>query len=483
MLRLKNKKILIAPYSPISRRLERHLKEKYQSTSQGFIDKNKQGQNIIAPNKIKEIDPDYIVIFSPNHHRAIGREYGKLVDKKKLIIVDFVDEEYQLLAPFSVMKRSLKEKMFNLRKMLGNLILLLSNKFIDTLRIERCYNLLIAEDYIDANIKYMYLYLIEKKEKAMLLTNNKQQLKELKIARLPAGKLFSLKGYLYTAIAKTIYLDHFIIDYLESTSNKQKIIQLWHGVGLKPIRDRSKINYDTFVSTSNWTNETNFKNVFQAKRFVNLGYPRNDILLKHKLGERDLVLTDKKIYVDILEAKRKNQKTILYMPTFRENGFESFPIKFKTLNQQLKENSIKLYVKLHPYVLQQYFDSIDSSISYSNIIFYKTQSDIYPALREIDILITDYSSIAYDFLLLDRPIVFFIYDFDDYISIREECIGSKFLFDFNDFTPGVKVKTEKELIDALASSEDSFKEHRKIIKNKFFDYLDSNSAKRISEYE
>jgi CDP-glycerol glycerophosphotransferase (TagB/SpsB family) len=169
------------------------------------------------------------------------------------------------------------------------------------------------------------------------------------------------------------------------------------------------------------------------------------------------------------------------MPTFRENGFSAFPLDFKTLNKSMEEQNIKFYVKLHPYVLSKYRDTIKEQ-TFSNIIFYNTAGDIYPILKYIDILITDYSSIAYDFLLLNKPIIFFNYDYIEYKQAREASAEKEFLLDYEKDTPGQKVQTQIELINEMAKileGNDLYSEARIEIRNKLFDYTDGNSCSRI----
>ncbi|NPA73743.1 MAG: hypothetical protein GXO12_03450, partial [Epsilonproteobacteria bacterium] len=344
--------------------------------------------------------------------------------------------------------------------------------------IKRDYSIFIAEDFIDANVKHMYLYYIKKNEKAIMLTNNDLQYSELKKHNLPVKKLFSLQGYFYTALAKKIYLDHFILDYLEYLSPRQITIQLWHGVGLKPIRDRSKFRYSYFVSPSKWTNETNFKKVFKANKFLNYGYPRNDILLK-KEDKLDLILCDTNIYNKIQKDKQKHKRVILYMPTFRENGFDMFPLDFKSLNEEMQKMSAKFYVKLHPFVLDKYRDTLKEE-NYSNVIFYNTVGDVYPILKYVDILVSDYSSIVYDFLILNRPIIFFNYDFEEYVKARKKGLGQDLLFDYDEFSPGAKVKTQELLLEKMKEiieGKDEYEKERLKIRDKFYDYIEECMSK------
>jgi CDP-glycerol glycerophosphotransferase (TagB/SpsB family) len=482
MQRIKNKKIFIAPYSPISRRLGDFLKKHYNVEIIGFIDREVIGQNIYKVEKIPGLKFDYILIFSPNHFNEIYNYYKSIIPVDKLFIVDQIKNKYVLFDKKEIIKLQTKEKIAkfftNVKKyLLKNIPIIL-----DKLNYKRETTVFIAKDYIDANIKHLFLYFYKQNKKIILLTDNEEQQKIFNENNLPATHLSTLEGYLHITFSKTVILDHFVLGFLDYLSPKQTSVQLWHGVGLKPIRDRSGVTYDYFISPSNWTNESNFKKVFKAKHFLNLGYPRNDILFSKSESNLDLLLCDMDIYNDVKKNKQNNIKNVLYMPTYRENSFESFPIKFSSLDKEIEKLNIKLYIKLHPFIIGKYFDSLDTSEVYNNIIFYNTQGDIYPILKYVDILITDYSSIAYDFLLLDRPIIFFNYDYDEYIAIRGNRNNNQFLFNYYEHTPGAKVQTQEELISEikkLLDGNDIYKDDRLEMKNKFFDPSQQNSCKKI----
>ena len=482
MEHLNNNKILIAPFSPLTQKLSEYLKRDENIKFIGFIDSNKIGDNIYKKEDIKNLDFEKLLIFSPNHFLPIYKTLKSYTASNNIYKVDFIDNQYYFFSKKEILKQNMQDNILKKYTKLKKIFLRNLSLTLDNLQIKRELSVFISEDYVDANIKHLFLYYIKNNKKAILLTNNSKQQQEFQKYNLPTAELFSWQGYFYTALAKNIYLDHFILDYLEYLSETQTTIQLWHGVGLKPIQDRSNIHYNYFISTSDWTNETNFKKVFKADNFLNLGYPRNDILLKKTEDKLDLILCDMDIYEDIQDAIKNDIKTILYMPTFRENGFESFPLNFSTLNENMKEVNAKFYVKLHPYVLHQYRESIKEQ-KFSNIIFYNTQGDIYPILKYIDILVTDYSSIAYDFLLLDRPIIFFNYDYDEYISIRGNKNNNQFLFDYYDYTPGNKVKTQNQLVDEiqLLLKEKNIPNIRNNIRNIFFDTINVPSCSFIEK--
>ncbi len=140
----------------------------------------------------------------------------------------------------------------------------------------------------------------------------------------------------------------------------------------------------------------------------------------------------------------------------------------------MKKQNAFFILKLHPFVSKLYENK-----NFSNIVFYESQSDIYPILKYTDILITDYSSVYFDFLLIDKPIVFFDYDYEEYSSNM-----NGFVYDYEENAPGDKVKTQIELeksIEEILNEKDLFKEQRIHVLKKFFKYVDCNSSDRIKD--
>ena len=82
-------------------------------------------------------------------------------------------------------------------------------------------------------------------------------------------------------------------------------------------------------------------------------------------------------------------------------------------------------------------------------------------------MVSDYSSIVYDFLLLNKPIIFYNYDIDEYKK------NVSLLFDYNEFSPGIKVETQDELENSFLQENLYFKQREKI-KNLFFDKIAQN---------
>ncbi|MCG3714074.1 CDP-glycerol glycerophosphotransferase family protein [Aliarcobacter butzleri] len=415
--------------------------------SKGFIDKNKIDTNITQIEKISNTEFDYIFILSPNHFEAIAQEYLNYIPKDKIIKVTIENAKYSFSSDFSNTKKEFlyipKDIEFDRKKVV-----------------------FISKGFISANNKALYLHCIKNKIDTIILTNNKEQIEELKQSNLPYQILDTKESDYEIATAKYIVFDQGNYTYLPPLHHTQKTIQLWHGVGLKKMSKMCNITYDYFISTSSWTNETNFKNIFQAKSFLNLGYARNDIFFRQE-DDLDLIFCDRKIYEII---KNSQKKVILYMPTHRENR-SSLELDFEKLNQNLQKIDAIFIVKIHPMVLE-YYKTIQTK-EYSNIFFHNGYGDIYPLLKYVDILVSDYSSIIYDFLLLNKPIIFYIYDIEEYKK------NVQLLFDYDEFSPGIKVKTQEKLENAFLE-EDKYIEKREAIKNLFFDKIAQNiSSKNI----
>ena len=109
-----------------------------------------------------------------------------------------------------------------------------------------------------------------------------------------------------------------------------------------------------------------------------------------------------------------------------------------------------------------------------------SNADIYPVLKYSDALITDYSSIYFDYLLLDKPIIYYPIDLEEY---QKKCRG--FYRPYEELTAGVKAYNEQELINAIQdviNGVDDYKEERKVLRDKIFKYQDGRNCERVVEW-
>lgn len=308
------------------------------------------------------------------------------------------------------------------------------------------------------------------------------------------GIWLSISSKVYIYDSRTSCINHF-------TSIGAFKVNLWHGSPLKTIdRDIKVKNNAFYIGNHNWglkrylvriimpewfvvsnlmiasSNKVKeyFYSAFGSKEIEVTGFPRNDIILKPNLYVEHLVF-EKNIIDSIL-----TKKIILYAPTFRDtNRYErETPIKWLRLNDLLKKNDTTFLVKLHRH---DYSKAMKEK--FSNIIVLDNESDMYPLFTKVDLLITDYSSIFFDFLLTDKPILFFPYDKDDYLN------NNRSLYDEYDLvTPGYKVYDFNSFYEKL----ELFFENPNALKNSNLDYnkikkmynkyTDSNSSKRTYQF-
>ncbi|ADW18233.1 CDP-glycerol:poly(glycerophosphate)glycerophosphotransferase [Desulfobulbus propionicus DSM 2032] len=282
-----------------------------------------------------------------------------------------------------------------------------------------------------------------------------------------------------------------------------RLVQLWHGIPLKQIElliiqkiastlpfNLSRAFYayrnfigrhrqvDLLVSTSAHVTNKAMKFCFNAKHWPAIGYPRNDVLLDEQLRHHPLVSLgmDDQAICAIRSAKYSGKNVILYTPTFRRNMHDPFSdgvINLDQLYNFLKLHNLFFLIKLHPLMPQ----TIEPSYWKDNIFFIRPDSDIYPLMHEINILITDYSSIFFDYLLLDRPIVFYCHDLNEYIQDDRG-----FIFDYETMTPGPKVHSQKDLenqIIGILQRKDIWTDDRRRVRDLVFDHIDGSATKRL----
>ncbi|WP_396953696.1 CDP-glycerol glycerophosphotransferase family protein [Neobacillus mesonae] len=268
-------------------------------------------------------------------------------------------------------------------------------------------------------------------------------------------------------------------------------LQTWHGTPLKKlVFDMKEVrmpgtttddykqhfyqesrNWDYLVSPNQYSTEI-FRRAFRfEKTVIESGYPRNDIFYK---PERD----------DIAEKFKethhlpRDKKIILYAPTWRDNQFYQVG-KYKfdlhlDLSQMQNElgNEYIVILRMHYLVAENF--NLDK---FKGFVFdFSKHEDIQELYVISDLLITDYSSVFFDYANLKRPMIFFTYDLDEY---KEDIRG--FYFNLAEKAPGPLVQTTEEVIDAIKGYDKSEIYSNKM--NEFYQkfcYLeDGHAAERV----
>jgi len=298
-------------------------------------------------------------------------------------------------------------------------------------------------------------------------------------------------SYFFSAGARKINLCHGITmikkSHLASDLKNNYSYKLFHGNLKQKIHYHffcpyEYEKYDIMISTSEKIKK-HLKNAIgkRAKNISITGYPRNDVLLK-KIDspfEEDEKLIE---YFNVIKSNQK--KIILYMPSYRDAKIYksepiNIPINWKKLNSFLEKNNSIFILKLHPVERAP----IQISPIYKNIRVLNKAADIYPILKYVDILITDYSSICYDFLLYSKPTVFYLYDLEEYKTEHQSLRDN-----FETILPGPIVKTFDVLLDTLNNTLNNESNFIKKYAGKIdyclhlaHKYIDSNSSERVYE--
>ena len=386
-----------------------------------------------------------------------------------------------------VMKVILRNKVYrhvdNAFMAIGN-VLWKNAKLTDTILIE-------SHNDFDCNGGAFYDYLIKegynKRYKIVWMLRNK------KPKNLPPNvtgfNLYtpSLRKTYYMYTAKYMTSDHYI---LGRKRDGQIACYLDHGtIGLKSFKGKIFLpdELDCILVPSKFLAPIladQYNLTYPNKKQRVLGYPMHDIF--YNGGQGDLRKLTNKTY----------KKVILWMPTFRKSVDFSrmdstselalgVPIlkdreSCNELNTFLAANNALLIVKIHP---MQDLTTVKIK-DMSNILVLDANTvkqrgvDNYHLMKDVDALISDYSSAAYDFLHADKPIAYTLDDAEDYK------LG--FLFENPlDYMPGHIVYNQEEFIgfikDVIDGKDPHWEERRKI-SNLFFEYHDGNGSKRLAEY-
>lgn len=269
-------------------------------------------------------------------------------------------------------------------------------------------------------------------------------------------------------------------------NKKRVIVNLWHGIPLKKIAlmenkvSKLKKHYFNKIFSQNYsyilTTSKNLTPIMKESFNVEdeiikvWGQPRNDCLFNNVNKDR---LSD--LFINLPEY----EKLILYAPTYRDNKeTRMFPFEDYNKNELerfLEESKTIIFIRTHlseSASVNKYLGKRVLLLN-ENII-----EDIMEILNVFDVLITDYSSIYIDFLLLNKPLLFLPYDKDEYLSKRG------FNFEYDEVTPGYKPIDMKDFlmsIKTIFNGVDEFENDRQRI-NKYFNEVNSVCSQNICEH-
>jgi CDP-glycerol glycerophosphotransferase (TagB/SpsB family) len=351
------------------------------------------------------------------------------------------------------------------------------------------------------NGKYLFLHLVQNcpQIRPVWITRSGSVHAMLREAGLPCRRIFSVGG-LRTLLRAGVYVsDHQLYNPCHWLCGRALRVNLWHGVGLKQIgyTITDPARYVTYqhnhpswwfrlqrkligilqpphiLTTTSEFCVDHFVRSFRLppSRVLVTGYPRNDALGRDIAGQE--LGIDREAEQAMRECKGR---TVLYAPTFREGHDESAefwnPGTLRQLDAALAETGLKLWIKPHP---ADRTWQIDLS-SCPCIALIDPVSDVYPLLRHAGLLISDYSSICYDYMLLDRPIIYAPYDREAYAALSRQ-----FVLPYEENSPGDQVFSMDELIAALPSnlSDDPHRAWRREVRDRFFDHTDFKSCGRV----
>lgn len=324
-------------------------------------------------------------------------------------------------------------------------------------------NIIIFESFFGRqfsdNPKALYEYIKQNYPEYKLYWNVREDLVPyFKEHKIPYAVRFGYKGLLKQAQAKYFITNTrrpFRWDKPQGTT----LLQTWHGTPLKtigtdvqlvtmPVHDPGKYHQQVVRDSSRWDyliapNKYSADIMSRAFRkdtnqMMLTGYPRNDILVNYT--PEDIARIKGDLGLD------PNKKLVLYAPTWRDDEF----VKAHEFTAQLRLDLAELQARFGSdvtFLIRTHYmiaNSLDLT-QFTNAVNVSDYQDISELYLISDVLITDYSSVMFDYSILRRPIIFYTYDLEQYAgTIRG------FYFDFTEAAPGKLVKTTTEVGDELA---------------------------------
>ena len=344
-----------------------------------------------------------------------------------------------------------------------------------------------GQRYAD-NPRYFFEYVNKEHPniKSIWITKSKNLVSTIKQSGFECFYYKSLKAIYYQLRCKKVFYCQRLLDDISGflISGNVDRVQLWHGVPLKKIGFDVKPEYESQLRIKNLKKliapflyikptlvvacSDYDKNIFarafgiDINRVKVLGYPRNDYLISNK-------------------KPPSHPFKVLYAPTLREtkgrffNGLISEDI-IDHLGNKLKHHDIHLLIKFHPLNLPT--SIVNQKINDSDVMeLIPNNENIYEHLIRANVLVTDYSSLIFDAMLLHKPIIHYISDLEIYVDSERQLYT-----DYAEVVSGVQVNTVEKLIEKLVEIKNKsifFSRNNNKLCKKYFKYQDKSNSFRL----
>lgn len=300
----------------------------------------------------------------------------------------------------------------------------------------------------------------------------------------PATKVVKGSWRYFYVMSRTKYLVN-NVNFIDAYEKKkgQIEIQTMHGTPLKTLgldvpgelptqKDVDKFlrrcnRWDYLVVQSKRAEDITRSCYAFRKRYLETGYPRNDILFEMNTPE-DIAMLKKKYGID------SDKKLILYAPTWRKRNQFDLRLDLGAMADALGDE-YQIGLRVHQFALAGLDEaSLDSRVV--NLSFINSMEELFLIS---DIAITDYSSLMFDYAVLNRPLLFYTYDLEEY---RDRLRG--FNLDFEAEAPGPLLSTTEDVIDAIAHLSDTnirYADAYRRFRDSFCSFERGQASRRIFE--
>lgn len=311
---------------------------------------------------------------------------------------------------------------------------------------------------------------------------------------------WSLKGLYYTLRGGIYIYNSYPANVNLYTFGGAKLVNLWHGVALKcidrqiktgptaiPYNSKGLVNEikylnfrkhaDIVLSTSPLMTE-NFSEAFDVppSRIIEGIYPRCCLFNKTKDEIKSFVKKyESPSTLELIDYINKFNYTYIYMPTWRDTGddfIRQCGFDFNLINNVMLSNNSLFILKMHP-------DSrLKFNVQFKNVLIVDKDIDIYPVLPFTDCLITDFSSIYFDYILMNhKNIILFLPDYEDFINKNRDL-----KYPYDDVMKGVKVMDFESLLRVMEERQhcDEIQGLQDVI-DKFWNYKCGNMNEIVKE--